>query len=150
MAPWTIIKVEPKSMNSTCARFVHVALIGLLSSYSTVASDKVSAAEPPAQPSDVATNASKEAEDAGAKLYGQFCAGCHGPNGEGGKSGEGMAKAPPSLVDDQWIYGSSDEAIFQVIKEGTPPEYAMVPWEGIISDEDIRKIVRYIKSLASK
>lgn len=144
-------------MTSKCIGFAELALLGFLSSGCAIAGEtRTSAPEAPAQPQVEAARAAANAPEsdvsqaslqAGAKLYHQFCAGCHGPTAKGGKSGEGLAKVPPSLVDEQWTYGSSDGAIFRAIKMGTPPDYAMVPWEGVISDDDIWNIVHYLRSL---
>lgn len=114
-----------------------------------------SSADPPeaaAIASDTASAPTSTAESiaAGETLYQQFCSGCHGVHAEGGHQGEGNTKAPPSLIDSTWTHGSSDGAIFRTIKAGIAPEYAMVPWDGVISDEDIWKIIHYIKSLGKK
>lgn len=120
-------------MTSKYVALARLALFGLLGGSCSIAGTEI----PPG------------AVEKGATLYQQFCAGCHGPKATGGHGGEGLAKVPPSLVDDQWIYGSTDGAIFRTIKMGTPPDYAMVPWEGVISDDDIWSIVHYLKSLAA-
>lgn len=45
--------------------------------------------------------------------YNQFCIACHGPTGEGNP-----VLGAPSLVDDDWLYGASEEAVRQSIAEG--------------------------------
>lgn len=67
--------------------------------------------------------------------------------------GAGMISAeaiqPPDLTDDQWDYGSSDGDIFAVIKRGLPP--TMMPgFDGQISDDDMWRIVNYLRTLSSK
>lgn len=49
---------------------------------------------------------------AGSKLYSTSCAGCHGPDGSGGRG--------PNLVSRALWHPLSDEAIFNVIRNGVP------------------------------
>jgi cytochrome c oxidase cbb3-type subunit 3 len=65
------------------------------------------------------------------------CSGCHGGHGGGGMG--------PSLRDVDWIYGSSDAAIFSSISEGRGK--GMPSWGGHIPDEQIWNLVSYIRSL---
>jgi cytochrome c oxidase cbb3-type subunit 3 len=74
----------------------------------------------------------------GRKWFDRFnCSGCHG-----GHAGGGMG---PSLRDVDWLYGSSDEAVFSSIAEGRGK--GMPAWGGRIPDEEIWKLVSYIRSL---
>jgi glucose/arabinose dehydrogenase len=65
-------------------------------------------------------------------LYGNYCSGCHGAKFEGGQGG--------SLIDGEWKHGGSDVEIFQSILKGKP-DLGMTPWEGILTDEQIRSLV---------
>lgn len=93
---------------------------------------------------------------AGKRVYDANCAACHGNQAQGAvKAGitisileEQRGKQPPDLTDDQWDHGSSDGAIFTVIKRGVPP--SMMPGFGGLSDDDIWRIVTYLRSLQSK
>jgi glucose/arabinose dehydrogenase len=69
-------------------------------------------------------------------LYGQYCAGCHGGKFEGGNGG--------SLVDGEWKHGSSDADIFRSIAKGNP-QLGMNPWEGILTDDQIRGLVIFLR-----
>ncbi len=69
------------------------------------------------------------------EIYATHCASCHGANFEGGLGG--------SLVDGEWKHGGSAEEIFNSIKKGKP-EMGMTPWEGILSDEEIRAMVIFL------
>jgi cytochrome c oxidase cbb3-type subunit III len=74
----------------------------------------------------------------GRRLFVQFnCSGCHG-----GRAGGGMG---PSLRDADWIYGNSDADIFDSIAAGRA--YGMPAWQGLLPDQEIWKLVSYIKSL---
>lgn len=67
------------------------------------------------------------------------CYGCHG-----GRGGGGMG---PSLRDAEWLYGSSDEAIFNSIAEGRP--HGMPAWGTKLPAEQIWKMTAYIKSMGT-
>ena len=69
-------------------------------------------------------------------LYLQYCATCHGQNLEGGQGS--------SLIDDVWNYGSSEADIAKVILDGVP-ELGMVPWKGVLTDEQVRSLVILIR-----
>ncbi len=74
-------------------------------------------------------------------LYGQYCSGCHGAKFEGGNGG--------SLVDGEWKHGSSDAEIFNSIAKGNP-QLGMTPWEGILTDDQIRGLVIFLRENEKK
>lgn len=75
----------------------------------------------------------------GYRLFNQFnCSGCHSPGGGGGMG--------PPLIDQEWIYGSSPENVFQTIQEGRPN--GMPSFKGRISSSDTWKIVTYVRSMS--
>jgi cytochrome c oxidase cbb3-type subunit III len=51
----------------------------------------------------------------------------------------------PSLRDSAWSYGSSDASLFATITEGRPA--GMPTWGGKIPEEQIWKLVAYIRTL---
>lgn len=73
--------------------------------------------------------------------YQQFCASCHGKELQGGLGS--------SLVDEQWRFGASDEAITKVIREGLA-DAGMPPWGNTLSDKDIRALVIFIREQAAQ
>jgi mono/diheme cytochrome c family protein len=94
---------------------------------------------------------------AGKRAYDANCAPCHGNAAQGAvKAGitisvieEQRGKQPPDLTDAQWDHGSSDVEMFTVTKRGVPT--TMMPgFDGRIPDEDIWRIVNYLRSLAPK
>jgi mono/diheme cytochrome c family protein len=59
-----------------------------------------------------------------------------------------MTPAPadaPFLFDCTWLFGGSDQEVFHTITHGVPGS-RMVPFGGAIPDEDIWRIVAYLKS----
>jgi cytochrome c oxidase cbb3-type subunit 3 len=84
--------------------------------------------------------ANAESLAAGEKTYQKFCRGCHARDG-GGSIG-------PSLIDETWVYGSTDGEIFTAIQKGTSPR--MEAWEERIDVPGTWHLVNYIRSLAPK
>ena len=70
-------------------------------------------------------------------LYTTFCSACHGVNLEGGGQG-------PSLLDDTWLHGDTDDEIARNIAEGVP-NTLMIPWKYALTAEQIRSLVIFIR-----
>ncbi|RPD47259.1 PQQ-dependent sugar dehydrogenase [Paracnuella aquatica] len=93
---------------------------------------------------------------AGKQLYDLNCANCHGARAQGAvKAGfeisiitERGGKQPSDLTDRVWDHGSTDAQIFTVIKKGIPAAM-MPPYEGRLSDAEIRNVIAYVRSLTS-
>jgi cytochrome c oxidase cbb3-type subunit 3 len=75
----------------------------------------------------------------GAKLFVSYnCMDCHGADGSGAMA--------PSLQDSRWHFGGSAGEVFESIYEGRPD--GMPAWGGRISDDQIWRLVAYVRSLA--
>ncbi|MFQ5759938.1 MAG: c-type cytochrome [Acidiferrobacterales bacterium] len=83
-----------------------------------------------------------EAVADGEQLYVRNCLFCHGPGGVG--------KIGPSLVDEQLLYPNNklDNGLFEAIYGGTVN--LMAGWKGRLSQDDILKVIAYVRSLQSK
>lgn len=67
------------------------------------------------------------------------CAACHGPQGQG--------LVGPNMTDEYWIHGKGTEAdMYKVVVDGVP-EKGMISWKPLMSDEEIRAVVVYMKTL---
>ena len=66
------------------------------------------------------------------------CYACHGKEA-GGAVG-------PDLTDDQWVYRPTDATIFKAIAKGRKGT-TMVGWSSSLTDEQIWKVIAYIRSL---
>ncbi|MFQ5658760.1 MAG: c-type cytochrome [Candidatus Methylomirabilales bacterium] len=71
-------------------------------------------------------------------LYG--CNGCHGGGGGGGMAGA------PVLFDDEWKYGGDDKTLYTLIK-GQIPNQLMPPLGAAMKDDEIWKVLAWIRSL---
>lgn len=68
------------------------------------------------------------------------CVGCHG-----GLAGGAMG---PSLRDDEWKFGGTDEQIMNTLHQGRPA--GMPAWKGVIPDPQLRQLIVYMRSLRSQ
>jgi cytochrome c oxidase cbb3-type subunit 3 len=74
----------------------------------------------------------------GKTLFNQFnCSGCHA------QGGGGMG---PPLMDDQWIYGSEPDDIFQTIVQGRPN--GMPAFGNKIVPDQVWQITAYVRSMS--
>lgn len=89
---------------------------------------------------------------AGKKLFQETatplaCANCHGPNGDGrGAMGAAFQPPPRNFTCGETMKGLSDGQLFWVIKNGSPGTGMMS--FGNLSDDDVWKLIQYIRSLA--
>ena len=67
---------------------------------------------------------------------------CHRPSAAGGSE---AASDAPSLFDCDWLHGGSDAQVFRTISRGVDGT-RMVAFGGAIPDDDIWRIVAYLKS----
>lgn len=75
----------------------------------------------------------------GKKVYDGRCSVCHAPDG-GGLIG-------PNMTDDHWIHGKGTlEDIYHTTVNGVPDK-GMIPWGPVLSDEEIRAVAVYVRSL---
>jgi len=72
----------------------------------------------------------------GGASYEQFCAGCHGPNLEGGSA--------TSLIDDEWLFGGTEADILESITDGRPGT-PMVAFGELLDDHQIWQLLVYIR-----
>jgi mono/diheme cytochrome c family protein len=93
--------------------------------------------------------ATQDSIAAGQQLYLRNCASCHGRTGQGGP-GNDLIPAAPGLTGDKWDHGSTDQAIFDNIKNGIAPDFNMVPFKDKLKDDEIRSVVAFIRSLEKK
>ena len=110
--------------------------------------------EPPAPPSPSAPDPSASGGDAGKgeALYATYCGSCHGLRGDGdGPVGASLDPQPAKHSDAAYMDGLSDEHLFTVIKRGGPAvgkSPLMAPWGGTLSDDQIRDVVAFTRSLS--
>lgn len=80
---------------------------------------------------------SPAAVSSGEALYQTLCESCHGTASRPGQT--------PSLFDDVWAYGGSDDAILKVINEGLP-DAGMPAFQDALTEEEKNNLLSYIRN----
>lgn len=84
--------------------------------------------------------ADNEARGIGERLFGNYCAGCHGADAKG-------SKGFPNLTDKDWLWGGEYDTIVETLTKGRqgqmPPMAAAVG-----SPEDVKNVANYVLSLS--
>jgi mono/diheme cytochrome c family protein len=100
----------------------------------------------------VSIAAEKGDPKAGKARYDLFCGSCHGASGKGdGPAAASLTPKPRDHSDGKYMNTLTDKYVFDIIKGGgasAGKSPLMPPWTGQLSDQDIRNLVAYIRSLA--
>lgn len=73
-------------------------------------------------------------------LFERNCAACHG------QDARGQAAMFPNLMDVDWQWGGSADAIEQTIRQGRK---AMMPaWQAVLQDEGVRQVAEYVQNMS--
>lgn len=100
-----------------------------------------------------AAAAPRENLERGKVLYTERCVFCHGKDGGGWDMRAKAARPPvpvPDLTRPAFMRGFTDKELFRVVKEGGTREgkSRFMPPSGLwLSDEDIRDVIFYVRSL---
>jgi mono/diheme cytochrome c family protein len=95
-----------------------------------------------------------EAADAaaGKAKYQQFCSACHGMEGKGdGPGAASLNPKPRDHSDGKAMKAMTDDYLFKITKMGgaaVGKAPTMPPWGGALSDQDIRNVVAFIRTLS--
>lgn len=94
-----------------------------------------------------ATHAAEQAED----VYKTYCWQCHGMQGNGmGINIPDMSVQPRDHTDRKEMSARSDDELFKAIKEGgrsVDKSLLMPAWGDVLSDTEIKDLVRYLRVL---
>jgi cytochrome c oxidase cbb3-type subunit 3 len=77
---------------------------------------------------------------AGAKIFAENCAACHGDNAKGNPD-----IGAPNLTDPIWLYGSDEATLIETISSGRAG--VMPAWEGRLDPVTIKAMAVYVHSL---
>jgi len=87
----------------------------------------------------------------GKKLYGQFCASCHGQSGKGdGPAAAALNPKPRDHTNKEYMSKMSEDELLNVIKNGgvsVGKSPLMPPWGASLKDDQIKDIIAYIRTL---
>lgn len=87
--------------------------------------------------------------EAGAAIFSQTCAVCHGPEGAGDGPGAAALEPKPADLRADHVQANSDGGLFYTISEGRPGT-AMPAWEETLSESQRWHLVNYIRSLVAE
>lgn len=102
---------------------------------------------------DASSRSSPATSARGGKDYATYCSPCHGKSGNG--DGPLAALLDPKPVrhnNAEYMNALSDQYLFSLIKDGGPAvgkSSLMASWRGILSEQQIRDLVAYLRSLAN-
>jgi mono/diheme cytochrome c family protein len=132
-------------MRLTVRTYAAVALIGVTAGLALLGRELLRSEEPPALP---ATGSPARA------LYDAHCAVCHGASGKGdGPGARVLRQVMPDFTDPAAMRAVNDRFLFDIIKKGSSQfgrSNAMPSWGMQLSDEEIRALVTFIRSLAPR
>ena len=85
----------------------------------------------------------------GRSLYVQHCSSCHGATGQGdSETGKNLNPPPPNIAATSKMPMATDEYLYWTIAEGgVPLGTAMPPFKSFLKEDDIWKLVIYLRSL---
>lgn len=86
----------------------------------------------------------------GARLYKQYCRGCHGADGRGGA--HTFMPHVENLTRQDYIEFLPDSFLFTVIAEGgaaVGKSSYMPAWQATLSEQDIKDVIAHIRTLPS-
>ena len=87
-----------------------------------------------------------DAAAAGKKMYNENCAKCHGTSGSGGGASAGSLQIElPDFTNKEVTAEESDGEWFWKIRTG---QFEMPPFQVIMSDDDIWKVITHLRTLA--
>lgn len=96
--------------------------------------------------------ASANTEPKAPEKFTTFCAPCHGSAGKGdGLAAAALNPKPRNFTDGELMNAKTDAQLIRAIKEGGAAvglSSFMPTWAGQLSDEEIKEIVTFIRSLA--
>jgi mono/diheme cytochrome c family protein len=87
----------------------------------------------------------------GKELYLRYCSGCHGEDGRG--EAKTFRPSVANLAVKELMDQVSDEYLFTVIKHGgaaVGKNAAMPAWKSQLGDQEIRDIIGFVRTLASR
>jgi mono/diheme cytochrome c family protein len=145
-----------KSLNRTCIAIASVGVLSLVAGYTWHARTAMANGQPWITP------ATGQAKLQGVQFYTQFCAACHGAQMQGQfnwreRMSNGRLPAPPH-DDSGHTWHHSDQELIGMIKYGivagvnAPAGYEsdMPGFASVLSDEQIRDVLGYIKTYWSR
>lgn len=81
----------------------------------------------------------------GDQIYHKYCVECHGERGDAQTPlGRGLSPRPRDFTDARQMARTSERQMAEVVMRGSPGT-AMAPWGGILTPEDLRRVLLFIR-----
>ncbi len=80
------------------------------------------------------------AAQAGAQIFADNCAACHGEDGRGNKD-----LGAPNLADAIWLYGAGEDAVMRQVR--APRNGVMPAWQARLGDTTVKELSVFVHSL---
>ncbi len=94
------------------------------------------------------------AADSAQANYKELCVKCHGVSGKGdGPEAKTLNPRPANYTDCKKMTVDSDDTLFKIIKNGSLSvgrSKEMPPWKEALGDDEIRDLVKYVRSFCKK
>ena len=85
--------------------------------------------------------------------YAMYCSPCHGDTGKGnGPQAEAMEAPPRNHTDGNYLSTRTDDQLFKAIKGGGPAmgfTSSMPPFDNLLTEEEIKGMVKYVRTLCN-
>jgi mono/diheme cytochrome c family protein len=89
----------------------------------------------------------------GKLIYDTYCVTCHGPNGKGdGPAAASLPKKPADHSNGNYMNPLPNAELYKAVREGGQSigkSNAMPPWGATLSDEQVKDVLGYVRSLAN-
>jgi mono/diheme cytochrome c family protein len=131
---------EPEALERSLNRYL---VMGLVFMFVLIAGFVAYRVREPSLRADAASSQRATYTKLGKELFANNCAECHGDNGNGGGSA-------PTLYSKEFLANTSDEQIHALISggvSGTEMSAWGLDFGGTITDEQVRQLVTYLRSL---
>lgn len=80
-------------------------------------------------------------------IYAEKCALCHGEDGKGTETGIGFGVK--DFTDKEWQASRTDEEFAHSITNGNPENTNYIPFGGMLSEEEINAMAKYVRKFAN-
>ncbi len=148
---WIAIGVTLVALGSACKEAAETPPPAPQQSDRPSAEPPPPAPQPPAVEPPLARVPVTSDPEAGGAGYQVYCATCHGPEGDGdGPLAASLDPKPARHSDGTYMNPLTDDYLFKIIKFGGPAvgkSPLMAPMDGTLSDQQIRNVIAFLRSL---
>lgn len=90
-------------------------------------------------------SATQDSVVAGASIYAQNCAVCHGETGEGDGPAAAALEMKPADLHEDHVQALTDGGLFWIISHGKP-DTPMPPWDNVLTEDERWHVVNFLRT----